>query len=129
MESLPNRRALVQRVGSVGISFVLGSGASMTTQGSNSTRLRRFNERAVLNAVRGGGEMSKADIARATKLTPPAVSAIVNTLAAADYLGVKAVRTGSVGSPSELYGLQQRGAFSLGLHIGRRAMNSVLIDF
>lgn len=101
----------------------------MTTQGSNATRLRRLNERAVLNAVRAGGEMSKADIARATQLTPPAVSSIVRTLAGAELLEVKATRKGGVGSPSELFGLRERGAFSIGLHIGRLAMNSVLVDF
>lgn len=101
----------------------------MTTQDSNATRLRRLNERAVLNAIRAGGVMSKADIARATQLTPPAVSSIVRTLAGAELLEVKAMRKGGVGSPSELFGLRERGAFSLGLHIGRLAMNSVLVDF
>lgn len=98
-------------------------------QGSNSRRLRRLNERAVLAAVRGHSGVSKADLARMLGLTPPAVSTIVDRLINAGYLEVQSTRTGGVGLPPKLYGLRARGAFSVGLHIGRREMNCVLVDF
>ena len=101
----------------------------MAGKGSNSVQLRHYNERVVLDAVRRFGQASKAEIARFAHLTPPAVAAIVEALVAGGYLVENGKRFGGKGQPSAMYGLASRGAYSIGFHIGRRAMDAILIDF
>lgn len=101
----------------------------MAGKGSNSMQLRHYNERVVLDAVRRFGEASKAEIARFAHLTPPAVAAIVDALVAGGYLAENGKRFGGKGQPSAMYGLATDGAYSIGLHIGRRAMDAILTDF
>lgn len=101
----------------------------MKARGSNSVQLRQYNERVVLDAVRRFDEASKAEIARFAHLTPPAVAGIVDALVDAGYLVEKGKRFGRKGQPSAMYALAQSGAFSIGLHIGRRAIDAILTDF
>jgi predicted NBD/HSP70 family sugar kinase len=101
----------------------------MAGKGSNSVQLRHYNERVVLDAVRRFGEASKAEIARFAHLTPPAVAGIVDALVAGGYLVENGKRFGGKGQPSAMYGLAKDGAYSIGLHIGRRAMDAILTDF
>lgn len=98
-------------------------------KGSNSAQLRHYNERVVLDAIRRRGLASKADIARHAKLTPPAVSGIVDTLMDAGYVEQRGKRFGRKGQPSVMFGLAAEGGFALGLHLGRRTLDAVLIDF
>ena len=97
--------------------------------GSNSMQLRHYNERVVLDAVRKSGQASKAEIARFAHLTPQAVASIVEALAAAGYVRESGKRYGGKGQPSSLYELAPNGAYAIGLHIGRRALDTVLVDF
>lgn len=101
----------------------------MASKGSNSVQLRHYNERVVLEAVRRFGQASKAEIARFAHLTPPAVASIVEALVAGGYLAENGKRFGGKGQPSAMYALDPNGAFSIGLHIGRRALDAILIDF
>jgi predicted NBD/HSP70 family sugar kinase len=101
----------------------------MAGRGSNSAQLRYYNERVVLEAVRRFGEASKAEIARFAHLTPPAVAGIVDAMVAGGYLVENGKRFGGKGQPSAMYGLAPGGAYSIGLHIGRRAMDAILTDF
>jgi predicted NBD/HSP70 family sugar kinase len=101
----------------------------MAGKGSNSVQLRHYNERVVLDAVRRFGETSKAEVARFAHLTPPAVAGIVDALVGAGYLVESGKRFGGKGQPSAMYRLAADGAYSIGLHIGRRAMDAILTDF
>jgi predicted NBD/HSP70 family sugar kinase len=101
----------------------------MAGKGSNSVQLRHYNERVVLDAVRRFGQASKAEIARYAHLTPPAVAGIVDALVVGGYLVENGKRFGGKGQPSAMYGLANSGAYSIGFHIGRRAMDAILIDF
>jgi predicted NBD/HSP70 family sugar kinase len=101
----------------------------MAGKGSNSMQLRYYNERVVLDAVRRFGETSKAEIARFAHLTPPAVATIVDALVGGGYLVENGKRFGGKGQPSAMYRLAKSGAYSIGLHIGRRAMDAILTDF
>ena len=101
----------------------------MAGKGSNSMQLRYYNERVVLDAVRRSGEASKAEIARFAHLTPPAVAAIVDALVGGGYLAENGKRFGGKGQPSAMYKLAADGAFSIGLHVGRRALDAILTDF
>ena len=101
----------------------------MHQRGSNSGQLRQFNERVVLDVIRRKGKASKAEIARATHLTPPAVASIVDALESAGYVQMAGKRFGGKGQPSVMYLIAPGGAFSIGMHIGRRALDAVLVNF
>lgn len=101
----------------------------MAGKGSNSVQLRHYNERVVLDAFRRFGQASKAEVARFAHLTPPAVAAIIDALVAGGYVVENGKRFGGKGQPSAMYALAPDGAYSIGLHIGRRAMDAILIGF
>jgi len=94
---------------------------------SNSRRLRHYNELVVLDHVRQYGAASKAEISRGVHLSAPAVAAIVQTLVENGYLTEKGKRYGQRGQPSELYATAGDAAFAIGLHIGRKSIDAVLL--
>ena len=98
-------------------------------RGSNHNGMRQFNERIVLQTIRHHGAIAKADIARLTQLSTQTISIIVNRLEG-DGLLVKQDRIrGKIGQPSVPLSLNPNGAFSLGLQVGRRSLEVVVIDF
>ena len=101
----------------------------MSGKGSNSIKLRRYNERFVLDAIRRMKEASKSDLARAAHLTPAAVAVIVDGLEASGFVKQVGKRFGQRGSPSTLYRLTPERVYSVGIKIGRRALDAVLVDF
>ncbi len=105
------------------------NGAGASGKGSNSVQVRHYNERVVLDAIRRQGQASKADIARYAHLTPPAVAGIVDALVDAGFVEQKGKRFGQKGQPSVMYGLAPEGGFSIGLHLGRRTLDAVLVEF
>lgn len=98
-------------------------------QGSNAVQIRQYNERVVLEAIRKLGNASKAEIARSAHLTPQTVAGIVDALHKAGYLLQTGKRHGKIGQPSVLYAPNPERAFSIGLHVGRRALQAMLLDF
>jgi len=98
-------------------------------RGTRQTGVRLYNERLVLSLVRHHRALPKADIARLTGLSPPTVSAIVGQLEADGLLVRQAPQRGRVGQPSVPVSLNPDGAFSIGVKIGRRRSDIVLIDF
>ncbi|MXN49245.1 ROK family protein [Shinella kummerowiae] len=100
----------------------------MSGKGSNSVKLRHYNERFVLDAIRRLREASKSELARAASLTPAAVAAIVDRLEAAGFVKQVGKRFGQRGTPSILYRLNPKRLNSIGIKIGRRALQAVMID-
>lgn len=98
-------------------------------RGSNQAGMRAHNERAVLTLIRRHGELAKADIARRTGLSPQTASVIMRVLEAEHLVLREKPRRGRVGQPSVPMRLNPDGAFSLGLKIGRRSVELVLMDF
>jgi predicted NBD/HSP70 family sugar kinase len=99
------------------------------SRGSNHVGMREFNERVVLQALRLHGSLPKAELSRLTKLSGQAVSLIINRLLE-DQLVIKQERLrGNIGQPSVPIALNPEGAFSIGVTIGRRATEVLLIDF
>ena len=103
--------------------------ARLRPRGSNQGGLRQFNERVVLQAIRLHGASPKAEIARLTHLTPQTVQLIIARLEADDLVRKLAPVRGKVGQPSVPMALNPDGAFSIGVVIGRRRMDMLLIDF
>jgi predicted NBD/HSP70 family sugar kinase len=98
-------------------------------QGSNSAAVREFNERVVLTALRRLGEASKADLARHVKLTQNAAGQIVRDLERQELVVVTGKRSGLRGQPATLLQLNPKGAYSIGIKLGRRTLDAVLVDF
>jgi predicted NBD/HSP70 family sugar kinase len=99
------------------------------TVGSNQVGMRQYNERVVLQAIRLRGALPKADLARLTRLSTQAVSAIVNGLLQ-DGLVVKQARLrGRIGQPSVPIALDPDGAFTIGVKVGRRSLDVLALDF
>jgi predicted NBD/HSP70 family sugar kinase len=91
--------------------------------------MRLANERLILSLVRRTPGIAKAEIARATGLTPQATTIIVNRLEADGLLRRQTPQRGRVGQPAVPYALDPDGAFALGLVVGRRGCDIVLADF
>ncbi len=103
---------------------------TLTPRGSNQDGVRQYNERAVLQTIRTHGPLPKADLARITHLSAQAVSLIIDRLLD-DGLVTKLapVRGGRVGQPSVPIALHPDGAFSVGIKVGRRSVDALLVDF
>ena len=106
-----------------------GRASDARMRGSNQSGLRAHNERAVLSLIRRHGELAKADIARRTGLSAQTASVIMRALEAEKLVLRDKPRRGRVGQPSVPMKLNPDGAFSLGLKIGRRSVDLVLMDF
>lgn len=101
----------------------------MGGQGSNSAVVRQFNERVVLTALRRLGEASKADLARQANLTQNTAGQIVRELERQSLVRTVGKRSGQRGQPATLLCLNEEGAYSIGISVGRRAVDALLIDF
>lgn len=97
--------------------------------GANQSGLRDQNARVVLSFVRRHGAMPSAEIARRSGLSAQTVSNITRALEADGLLRRKKSIKGKVGKPSVPVALNPNGVNSLGLNIGRRSAELVLVDF
>ena len=99
------------------------------SRGANQSGVRLYNERLVLSLVRRHGSLAKAEIARLTSLSAQTISVIMRQLEADGLLLKEAPQRGKIGQPSVPFSLNPNGAFFLGLKIGRRSSDLVLLDF
>lgn len=98
-------------------------------RGSSQGGLRQYNERVVLQAIRQQGALPAAEIARATQLTAQTISLITKRLLDDGLLKKGQPQRGKVGQPSIPLSLDPDGAYSVGIKVGRRSMDVLLIDF
>ncbi len=96
---------------------------------TNQSGLRDQNARVVLSFLRRHGEMPSAEIARRSGLSAQTVSNIVRALEGDGLLRRGKAIKGKVGKPSVPMALNPDGVMSLGLNIGRRSAELVLVDF
>lgn len=88
-----------------------------------------LNERLMLSLVRRHGGLPKAEIARMTGLSPQTASVTMRRLED-DQLLVRGERQrGRVGQPSTPLALNPDGVFALGLKVGRRSAELLLLNF
>ncbi len=98
-------------------------------RGSSQGGLRQYNERVLLQAVRLHGALPGAELARLTHLTAQTVSLITKKLLDEGLLLKGAPVRGKVGQPSVPLGLNPDGAYAIGVKVGRRSLDVLLIDF
>ncbi|MEX1168104.1 MAG: ROK family protein [Hydrogenophaga sp.] len=103
--------------------------ARLRQRGSNQGGMRQFNERVVLQALRAHGSTPKAELARLTGLTAQTIGLITARLDEDGLLIKQAPVRGRVGQPSVPLGLNPDGAFAIGIKIGRRSADWLLVDF
>jgi predicted NBD/HSP70 family sugar kinase len=103
--------------------------AHLRPRGSSQGGLRQYNERVVLQAIRLHGALPGAEIARLTGLTAQTVSTITKSLIDDGYLRKGEPVRGKVGQPSVPLSLDPGGAYSIGIKVGRRRLDTLLIDF
>lgn len=102
--------------------------ARKEARGTTQVGTRLYNERLALSLIRQYGQLPKAEIARLTGLSAQTVSVIVRQLER-DKLVVKGEKQrGKVGQPLVPFKLNPDGAFSIGLKVGRRSGDLILLD-
>ena len=107
-----------------------GSAADAPLQlGTNQAGMRAHNERLVLSLVRRRGPLAKTEIARLTGLSAQTVSVIMRKLESDRLLKRGEPQRGRVGQPSVPMALDPEGAFFLGIKVGRRSFDLVVVDF
>ena len=99
------------------------------SRGTSQSGTRLYNERLVLSLIRRHGSVPKAEIARLTGLSAQTASVIIRQLEADGLVLKGGPQRGRVGQPSVPFTLDPEGAFALGLKIGRRSSDIVLLDF
>lgn len=104
-------------------------GVPVDAMGTNQSGMREHNERLVLTLIRRHGALPKSEIARLTGLSAQTVSVIMRALEDERLILRGEPQRGKVGQPSVPMKLNPRGAFFLGLKIGRRSVEMVLTDF
>lgn len=102
---------------------------SPSLRGSNQSGMRAYNERLTLSLVRRHGSLTKSELARMTGLSAQTVSVIMRELESEDLLVRGEPIRGRVGQPSVPLSINPEGAYFLGLKVGRRSADLVLVDF
>ena len=97
--------------------------------GTNQTGVRVQNERLLLSLLHRHGSLAKRDITQLTGLSAQTVSVIMRQLEGDGLLLRGEPVRGKVGQPSVPMSLNPDGSWFLGLKVGRRNTELVLIDF
>lgn len=103
--------------------------APAASRGGSQGGVRLYNERLILSLIRRHGRLTKVEIARATGLSQQTTTVIINRLTDDGLLVPGDPQRGRVGQPAVPYGLNPDGALALGVLIGRRSAEVVLMDF
>lgn len=101
------------------------------SRGSNLLGVGQYNERLILQLIRRAGSLPKAEIARMTGLSAQTVSVIINRLLTNKLLqkNARLQSEGKVGQPSVPIALNPKGAYSIGVKIGRSSLDVLVVDF
>ncbi len=103
--------------------------AAEASRGTNQSGMRAYNERLVLTLVRQAGAIPKSEIARVTGLSMQTASVIVRSLEQEGLLARGEPTRGRIGQPSVPMSLAADGAYFVGLKVGRRSTDLILVDF
>ncbi|MCG8707173.1 ROK family transcriptional regulator [Brenneria sp. 4F2] len=101
----------------------------MKTSGTNLEHARAHNRRVIIETIRLHGELTRAELARLTALTPQTVSNIVAELQQADILAAHSPRKAQGrGQPAIPITLNPVSAWSIGIHLDHQMLLIVLVD-
>lgn len=108
--------------------FTAAGGAAWQADAATPQGVRDHNERLVLSTVRDFGPLASSDVARRTALSAQTASVITRALEAEGLLQRGEPVRGRVGKPSTPLAIAPDGAYSLGLRVGRRMADLVLLN-
>ncbi|MFM2391201.1 MAG: N-acetylglucosamine repressor [Pseudomonadota bacterium] len=97
--------------------------------GLNAVSVRSYNERLVLSMLLQHGSTTRFDIGEKTGLSAQTISVIVRSLEQEGLVTRGEAQRGRMGPPTIPMGLNPEGAYSIGISIGFRTTDIVLIDF
>jgi predicted NBD/HSP70 family sugar kinase len=97
--------------------------------GLNQTSVRTHNERLVMSLLRQHGQLSRMELGVMSGLSAQTISVIVRALERDNLILRGEALRGRVGPPSIPMELNPDGAFAVGVKIGRRSTDTVLVDF
>ncbi len=109
--------------------YMQPEGGGDLPRGTNQSGMRAYNEKLILTLIRHHGALAKSDLTRLTGLSAQTISVIMRALEADDLILRGEPQRGRVGQPSVPLSINPDGALFLGLKIGRRSAELVLIDF
>ncbi|MCI5076703.1 ROK family transcriptional regulator [Oricola sp.] len=98
-------------------------------RGTNQSGMRAYNEKLILTLLRRFGALAKSDLTRMTGLSAQTISVIMRALERDGLVLRGEPMRGRIGQPSVPMALDPDGVFSIGLKIGRRMADLVLMDF
>ncbi|WP_397459607.1 ROK family protein [Pseudomonas asplenii] len=98
------------------------------TTGTNAEHARLHNRRVILEAIRLGGRLTRADLTRLTSLTAQTVSNIVTELQEEGVLRVHAAEKIGRGQPPVPLSINPQGGYSIGFHVEQHSIIGVLLD-
>ncbi len=97
--------------------------------GLNAVSVRSYNERLVLSMLLQHGSTSRFEIGEKTGLSAQTISVIVRSLEQEGLVTRGEAQRGRMGPPTIPMALNPDGAYSIGVSIGFRTTDIVLIDF
>ena len=100
-----------------------------SNKGTNIIGVRNYNERLILQLIRRNGSLTKAETTRATGLSPNAISVIFRSLEKEQLILKGEPLRGRLGQPSILMRLNPEAAYYLGLKIGRRSTEMIVMNY
>src|SRR6266850_4049753 len=96
--------------------------------GANLDGASAHNRRVIFDALRINGALTRAELARATQLTPQTVSNIIEDLQASGLVVADAPRRQGRGQPARPYRILSTGASAIGVQLDRHQMLGVIVD-
>lgn len=97
--------------------------------GLNQISVRTYNERLIMSALRQRGALSRLELGQLSGLSAQTISVIVRALERDGFILAGEAQRGRVGPPSIPMSLNPEGAFAIGLRLGLKSLDCVLIDF
>ena len=102
--------------------------ASTSLSGTNLERAGDYNQRVVLQAIRIQGLVTRAELARITGLTAPAIANITKRLLQEGLVTEAGRLTGLRGQPAMKLAINPDGCVSIGVNIDRDHITVLLLD-
>ncbi len=105
------------------------TGKHMQLSGTNLERAGDHNQRVTLHAIRVNGPITRAELARITGLTAPAIANITKRLLVENLIKEAGRRRGGRGQPATKLVINPDSWFSIGLNVDRDHVTMVVLDF
>jgi predicted NBD/HSP70 family sugar kinase len=97
-------------------------------QKANRDLMRDLNTSLVVNLVKGGGPISRAELARQSKLSPATISGIVARLMRTGVVSEVAIGPSRLGRPPVLLRLNERAGYAVGIKLKEHGLTTVITN-